>query len=77
MCSPYIRKEANRLNWMIKGKLIDESWDDETVEKTYHSYFSRLWGNNESYLHEEGFEQAWQDRMNKTDIEHVAVLGYD
>ena len=47
MCSPFVRKEANRLNWLIKGKLIDRSWSDEAVEKTYDSYFKRLWGNNE------------------------------
>jgi hypothetical protein len=50
-----VRKQANRLNWIVKGKLIDISWSDEDVEKTYHSYFKRLWGNNEIYLHEEGF----------------------
>ncbi len=60
MCSPELRKEANRLNWIIKGKLIDKSWSDIEVEKTYHSYFKRLWGNNEIYLHEEGFAEAWE-----------------
>ena len=60
MCSPEVRKEANRLNWIIKGKLIDKSWSDIEVEKTYHSYFKRLWGNNEIYLHEEGFAKAWE-----------------
>lgn len=77
MCSPYVRKEANRFNWMIKGKLIDESWSDEEVEKTYNSYFTRLWGNNEMYIHEDGFEEAWLDRINSTDIRFVAELGYD
>ena len=77
MCSPYVRKEANRFNWMIKGKLIDETWSDEDVEKTYNSYFARLWGNNEMYLHEDGFEEAWLDRINNTDIKFVAELGYD
>ena len=78
MCSPFVRKEANRLNWIIKGKLIDKSWSDEDVEKTYHSYTKRLWGNNENYLHEGGFEQAWKAReaeMLQEDIKHVAVLG--
>jgi hypothetical protein len=78
MCSPFVRKEANRLNWIIKGKLIDKSWSDEDVEKTYHSYTKRLWGNNENYLHEGGFEQAWKVReaeMLQEDVKHVAVLG--
>tara|TARA_B110000259_G_scaffold181302_1_gene223141 strand:+ start:146 stop:397 length:252 start_codon:yes stop_codon:yes gene_type:complete len=83
MCSPYTRKEANRLNWIIKGKLIDTSWSDDAVEKTYHSYFKRLWGNNESYIHEEGFEAAWFTREEEMFEEvcrqrnHVAVVGYD
>ena len=40
MCSPFVRKEANRFNWIIKGKLIDLSWSDDSVEKTYHSYLN-------------------------------------
>ena len=78
MCSPFVRKEANRLNWIIKGKLIDRSWSDEEVEKTYDSYFKRLWGNNESYIQETGFEQAWKEReaeIFNEDIKKVAVLG--
>ena len=65
MCSPEVRKEANRLNWMIKGQLIDTSWSDIEVEKTYHSYFKRLWGNNESYIYEDGFEEEYQKRLDK------------
>ena len=78
MCSPYIRKEANRFNWIIKGKLIDPSWSDDSVEKTYHLYFKRLWGNNESYLHEEGFDAAYAEREAQAyldDINTIAVLG--
>ena len=78
MCSPFVRKEANRLNWIVKGKLIDKSWSDKDVEATYHSYIKRLWGNNENYLHEQGFEQAWKIReseMLNEEIEKVAVLG--
>jgi hypothetical protein len=80
MCSPEVRKEANRLNWIIKGKLIDTSWSDIEVEKTYHSYFKRLWGNNESYIHEDGFEDAYEQRVQELLIEemkNVAHLGYD
>ena len=63
---------------MIKGKLIDRSWSDDAVEKTYNSYFKRLWNNNENYIHESGFEQAWKAReaeIFKEDIKSVAVLG--
>jgi hypothetical protein len=80
MCSPEVRKEANRLNWMIKGQLIDTSWSDIEVEKTYHSYFKRLWGNNESYIHEDGFEDAYkirEDEMLLEEMKNVAHLGYD
>lgn len=78
MCSPFVRKEANRFNWIIKGKLIDPAWSDEDVEACYHSYFKRLWGNNENYQHEIGFEAAWKAReaeMLREDVKHVAVLG--
>jgi hypothetical protein len=75
-----VRKEANRLNWIIKGKLIDTSWSDTEVEKTYHSYFKRLWGNNEMYIHEEGFEEAYKYRAQELlleEMQNVARLGYD
>jgi hypothetical protein len=65
MCSPYVRKEANRLNWMIKGQLIDKSESDTTIERIYDSYFKRLWNNNENYIHEEGFEEAYQKVLDK------------
>jgi hypothetical protein len=80
MCSPEVRKEANRLNWMIKGQLIDTSWSDTEVEKTYHSYFKRLWGNNESYIHEDGFEEAYKIRESEMlleEMKNVARLGSD
>ena len=81
MCSPEVRKEANRLNWIIKGKLIDISWSDIEVEKTYHSYFKRLWGNNERMEYGAvGFEAAYKAREAKLlskEIETVAKLGYD
>lgn len=80
MCSPFIRKEANRFNWIIKGKLIDKSWSDKDVEAAYHSYIKRLWGNHENVYHEIGFEAAWKKReaeMLAEDLRGVAVLGYN
>ena len=80
MCSPEVRKEANRFNWIIKGQLIDSSESDETVERLYDSYFKRLWGNIESYIHEDGFEQAYKDReyeILQEEIKYVAHLAYD
>jgi hypothetical protein len=56
------RKEANRYFWRVKGHLIPEGWSDDQVMAVYDSYFKRLWGNNESYQHEVGFEAAWAQR---------------
>lgn len=80
MCSPVVRKEANRLNWMVKGQLIDKSEPDSVVEHIYHSYFKRLWGNHEASIHEEGFNEAYEYRANELlaeEMKHVARLGYD
>jgi len=80
MCSPYVRKEANRFNWIIKGQLIDKSESDATIEKLYDSYFKRIWGNHENVVHEDGFERAYKFRLNEIheeEREKVAVLGYD
>jgi len=81
MCSPFVRKEANRLNWLVKGKLIDISESDATVEQLYDSYFKRLWGNNERMEYGAvGFEAAYKAReaeLLSKEIETVAKLGYD
>ena len=63
MCSPFVRKEANRLNWLVKGQLIDKNESDATVEHLYESYFKRLWGNNERLEYGAiGFEAAYKTR---------------
>lgn len=81
MCSPFVRKEANRLNWLVKGKLIDISESDATVEQLYDSYFKRLWGNNERMEYGAvGFEAAYKAReaeLLSLELETVAKLGYD
>ena len=81
MCSPFVRKEANRLNWLIKGQLIDKSESDETVERLYDSYFKRLWGNIErSEYGAAGFEAAYKAReadVLNEEMQHVARLGYN
>ena len=81
MCSPEVRKEANRLNWMVKGQLIDKSESDSVVEYLYDSYFKRLWNNHErSQYAEEGFDVAYEDRVTElriAEMSKVAVLGYD
>ena len=79
MCSPYVRKEANRLNWLVKGQLIDKKESDATVEQLYDSYFKRLWNNTErSEYGAIGFEAAYKDReaeILNEERQHVAVLG--
>lgn len=54
-----MRKEANRFYWIVKGQLIPDSWSDFQVEQIYYSYMTRIWGNHEAIVHEEGFEDAW------------------
>ena len=63
MCSSEVRKEANRLNWMVKGQLIDKAEPDSVVEYIYESYFKRLWNNHErSQYALEGFDEAYELR---------------
>lgn len=81
MCSPYVRKEANRLNWLVKGHLLHPKTSDKDTEATYNSYIKRLWGNNERAVYGEiGFEAAWkarEDDMLREEMQDVAVLGYN
>lgn len=81
MCSPEVRKEANRLNWLVKGQLIDKSESDATVEYLYDSYFRRLWNNSErSEYGAKGFEAAYKIRESEMlleEMKNVAHLGYD
>ena len=80
MCSPWKRKEANRMFWLVKGHLIPRSETDETVEGYYESNFKRLWNNESQCLdnYELGFEQAYKAReaeILKEEVSTVAVLG--
>ena len=80
MCSSFVRKEANRFYWIVKGQLIPESWSDKDVEGIYDSYMKRIWGNHEAIVHEIGFEAAWKRReisLQKDEREYVARLGYN
>ena len=53
-------KEACRLFYMTKGHL---GTNDETIIACADGYFKRLWGNNESYIHEEGFEEVYKAKI--------------
>jgi len=60
------RKEANRLFWIVKGHLIPNSWPDTEITIIADSYFRRIWGNHEACYSEEGFESAWQSKVDST-----------
>lgn len=81
MCSPYVRKEANRFYWLVKGMLIPTSWSDKDVERIYDSYMIRLWGNHERIAYaSEGFDELYSEReadMLREEMQDVAVLGYN
>lgn len=54
-------KEAYRLFWMVKGHL---KATHNTVIESYNGYFKRIWYNEEAYHAEEGFEQAFNERID-------------
>lgn len=51
------RKEAYRIFWMVKGHF---NATESCILSCYDSYFKRLWYNEEAYLYEEGFEEAYK-----------------
>ena len=56
-------KQEYRLFYMVKGHL---NTTHDTVMKSADGYFRRLWNNNEAYLHEEGFEEAFKKVLDKS-----------
>ena len=60
----YIEKEANRFYWIVKGQLIPDCWSDKDVEGIYNSYMKRIWGNHENIVHEDDFEDVWNNKHN-------------
>ena len=58
------KKEAYRLIWMVKGHIpTNPIWSDEILEVVKDQYTERLWGNEECYLHTDGFEEAYDAFM--------------
>ena len=51
------KKEAYRIFWMVKGHF---NTSEHCILDSYDSYFKRVWYMEETYLHIEGFEEAWQ-----------------
>lgn len=58
-------EHANRLFWIVKGRLVPEGWSDKTIQDMVKDYTKRVWYNEESYIYEEGFEKAWQNHLTK------------
>ena len=56
------RREAYRMFWIVKGHF---NTTEQCIFDCYDGYFRRMWNNNEAYIHEEGFEEAY----NKLGIE--------
>lgn len=80
MCSPFVRKEANRYFWLVKGHLIPKVEPDDVVESYYESYFKRLWNDESQCLdvYERGFERAYEQREQELlidELQKVAILG--
>ncbi len=61
--SPIDKKEAYRLFWMVKGHI---NTTEATILESAPGYFKRLWGNHEAVYHEDGFEEAWNEKMGNT-----------
>jgi len=62
---PVTRKDAYRVFWIVKGHF---NTTEECILSCYDSYFKRCWYNEESYIHEEGFEEAYKATLNTTKI---------
>jgi len=59
----YDYKQEYRLFYMVKGHL---NTSHATVMQSADSYFRRLWNNNEAYLREEGFEEAFKKVLDNS-----------
>ena len=57
-----IYKEASRLLWIVKGRLIPEGYSDEDIREMHDSYMLRLWPNHEANIHTDGFEEAYKEK---------------
>ena len=49
---------------MVKGHF---SASEQTILESAPGYLKRMWNNNEAYLHEDGFEEAYQKVLDKTE----------
>ena len=49
-------REICRIFYMVKGHL---NTSEQTMRESYNGYIKRLWNNDEAYMHEDGFEEAY------------------
>ena len=56
-------KQEYRLFYMVKGHL---NTSHTTIMLSADGYFRRLWNNNEAYLHEDGFEEAFKKVLDNS-----------
>ena len=54
-------KEVHRIFYMVKGYIAT----DTIAYASYSGYIKRLWYNEESYLKEDGFEEAYEKKFKK------------
>ena len=47
---------------------------EQTILNSYDSYFKRLWYNEEAYIYEKGFEDAWK-KLNNEKINIPSICG--
>lgn len=57
--------QANRFYWMEKRRLIPDHWTDEDILKVFHVHFKRNWNNDNAQFQEDGFEEAWSEKMSR------------
>ncbi|MDA9374114.1 hypothetical protein N9R43_01895 [bacterium] len=55
-------KKVNEMFFAVKGHLFPTTYTVNEMRSVYNSYFTRMWGNNEFYLHVEQFEDVWKNR---------------
>lgn len=57
------QKSAYELFYLVKGHL--KPFTDTELALIYKDYSQRLWWNEEAHLYSAGFDQAWQQFLEK------------
>lgn len=52
-------REVHKLFWIVKGYITT----DEIAYQCYNGYVKRTWYNEETYIYEEGFEEAYNAKF--------------